>query len=472
MDKERYQILNDYYRKNKNLCLALNNWIQLKRKDFKLIDALDCIFKYADDKVTIVTDIIEHLTDKDKTFGRGHVYVEDPNNGTKIDIKDNNGELELVNYRSSKPLTPAGQHSFPNSKIFRKSDNQTKEKYKNTEERFYNIGAAVRELYPNESKDTIEKIIAALHSFSVKDKRSIDNVIRRFKKGKLKYDKKTNTIVAESKTVKISKSTLKLIKEELEMSEYKFCSNIKKFLSELLSDPVNAKPSMFLEKNGFDRNTLIRDLIKYGILEKKQKISDKDENGQAKTSVMKVKYAVPKEMFKHKLKKYYIMKFENGCNTDENCINEDGEGGLSGATSCASSGQFIQPLTTKPLSRKINNVTMESRLYHIIRENIKRVLAEETQKFQRGSQKYRWLDDSWKSGDDANPDPDYAVINADNGEVVGYGYEDELQHCKMLANDFRKLSRLGNFIVVDKNNKIVHQTDENSAWEMCLIKSF
>ena len=114
--------------------------------------------------------------------------------------------------------------------------------------------------------------------------------------------------MTESKTVKISNSTLKIIKEELEMTEYKFCSNIKKFLSELLSDPVNAKPSLIIEKNGFDRNTLIRDLIKYGILEKKQKISDKDENGQAKTSVMKVKYAVPKEMFKHKLKKYYIMK--------------------------------------------------------------------------------------------------------------------------------------------------------------------
>ena len=53
-----------------------------------------------------------------------------------------------------------------------------------------------------------------------------------------KNSKKTN-----SRVIKIDERIARLIKEEIEVTEYKFIFNIKNFLVELLDDPVNAQPS-------------------------------------------------------------------------------------------------------------------------------------------------------------------------------------------------------------------------------------
>ena len=129
------------------------------------------------------------------------------------------------------------------------------------------------------------------------------------------------------------------------MTEYKFNSNVKFFLGELLADPVNAKPSFLLTSNGLNRSKLIQLLIKNNILIRTEKICDKDENGELKTATMKVKYQVPKKDFKHKLKKLYIKLFERNI-PQHTIISEDGEGGEGGAigaTGADASGAFEQP---------------------------------------------------------------------------------------------------------------------------------
>lgn len=182
-----------------------------------------------------------------------------------------------------------------------------------------------------------------------------------------KNSKKTN-----SRVIKIDEQMARMIKEEVEVTEYKFIFNVKNFLAELLDDPVNAQPSFFLKQNGFDRNRLIRDLLSKGILEKNNRISDKDEEGNYKTAVMKVRYKVPKENIKYKLKKYYIENFENDnlvsdsllLDKDKHMIEEEGEA-MAGATTCGdSSGQYTQPLFGKPIKRR--PYTLEGKLYTVL----------------------------------------------------------------------------------------------------------
>ena len=81
-------------------------------------------------------------------------------------------------------------------------------------------------------------------------------------------------------------------------------------------------------------------------MEKDERISDKDENGQPKTATMIVKYRCPKKNFERKLKKLYIKLFEKNLPERKHeeqeitvSINEEGE---VGATSAESSGQVIQ----------------------------------------------------------------------------------------------------------------------------------
>ena len=144
----------------------------------------------------------------------------------------------------------------------------------------------------------------------------------------------------------ISRKVLNEMSDEWEMTEYKFNSNIKRFLHDLLEDPINAQPAGLLKANidNLTRSKLIRMLRSVGLLEISQKISDKDENGEPKEATMKVRYLVPKQNFNRKLKKLYIRLFERNLperQTTEK-IEEDGE--AMGATSADASGQFSQPL--------------------------------------------------------------------------------------------------------------------------------
>ena len=178
--------------------------------------------------------------------------------------------------------------------------------------------------------------------------------------------------MSNKRTFYMNESTINDLFDAKDMTEYKFISNVKKFLSQLIDDPVNAQPSRVLKFNGLDRKKLISKLMDNGIVVKKERISDRDENGNPKTATMLVSFKIPREDFGHKMKKLYISLFENVQSPYE-FICEDGGAGASGgacaggdcggmscgeacsaggATSADASGQFITPLFGTIVRRK------------------------------------------------------------------------------------------------------------------------
>lgn len=205
----------------------------------------------------------------------------------------------------------------------------------------------------------------------------------------------------KGKTIVLTENQIKMINEKIDVSPDKFNSNIRYFLHQLISDPVNAQPPTALKAVGITRSKLINLLIKKGIIEKHEKLNDKDKDGNFKTATMKVsftvkdkvpdelEYRVPKNDFDRKIEKLRREIFEknvptkvaqdptqqgfldqlniakaspltmgflapSGRNTAANALandaaevynqqlSEDGVGG--GATSADSSGAFVQPM--------------------------------------------------------------------------------------------------------------------------------
>lgn len=344
IDKEMMVKLKEYASANKNKVFALNNWINLNMKPFKLTDALACVYDYANGNGNKMNDIIEHLTAKRKVYGRTQVYADD--NVGKMDIVVDNGKLVLKGYDRNNELPLKGQKQTKNPNIFRKSDNQTKKTYQNTEKKIYDIGKAVRDMWPTASKTYIALAIVAIRKYAQEKKINTDKVVGGLQKGRLFLDDDSFVIKSnnnEQKVIIIDENMAQIIAEELQMSEYKFNNAIKAFLHDLLIDPVNAKPSLVLTAYGYNRTKLLRYLINYGIVEKEEKINDTDENGKLKTATMKIKFKVPKKNFERKLKRLYIRLFEkNVPNLNKEIVSEDGE--MGGATGSDSSGQYSQPV--------------------------------------------------------------------------------------------------------------------------------
>lgn len=145
-------------------------------------------------------------------------------------------------------------------------------------------------------------------------------------------------------TIIITEEMANQIKDAKEMTEYKFISNIMAFFERLKADPVHADVPEALALNGYDRRRMIAILRKNNIIERHEKISDKDESGRPKKATMLVSYKVPIKNLERKLKKLYIKLFE--VNVPPKEINEDGEGApMGGATNCASSaGAYVGDL--------------------------------------------------------------------------------------------------------------------------------
>lgn len=210
-------------------------------------------------------------------------------------------------------------------------------------------------------------------------------------------------------TIIITEDIANQIRDAKEMTEYKFISNIKAFLTRLMDDPVHADIPESLALNGYDRRRMIAILRKNNIIERHEKISDKDEEGNPKKATMLVSYKVPKNNLDRKLKKLYIKLFEvnvppkdmnenfeddlrmmkaspltmgviappegkhpspevwlanrgaesYNAKIKDGTLTEDGEGGaIAGATSCASSGAYVGKMNG-PISRKIFKITEE-----------------------------------------------------------------------------------------------------------------
>ena len=418
--------IKEYITKSRKKCYALGNWKNLQMKPFSMRDMLVCICKAANGSLKEMDNIIDHLTAKRKVYGRAQVYA-DKHVGDIDIVKNQDGELELVGYKPDAPLPLKGQHQSHNPKVFRKSDDKVSKTYQNAEEKLYDLGQKVRELFPGTDNHFITFAMQAIRKYASDRKIHTDKVVSGLQKGKYRLDtdmwrvvpnlrneskednkeeyitdKKGNiketedgkkvpkycpkcgskmTLKIEGEPVYICKNghyfgtmkfptnenrerriiilnesdvqRLQKISEgydkEMEMTEQKFHSHIRNFISQILQDPVNAQPSILLKANGLNRSILLKYLLNSGILIRDERISDRDENGEPKTATMMVKFRCPKKNFDRKIQKLYMRFFEKNLpprqiHLRNEEINEEGEGGaIGGATSAASSGQFIQP---------------------------------------------------------------------------------------------------------------------------------
>lgn len=337
-DNDIREKLNKFYAGHKNQCLALKSWIERQMKSFSLIDALTCIYEFTDGKTTEMSKVIGQITEKRKVRGRSQVYSDEKIPFVDIE-KGEDGKLTVTGYNPDKEPQAKGMKVERNPKIFKKGDdNQTNKNYRRIEHNVHEMGEAVRMLYPNFSTDEITMAIDAIRRYSAEKKLGYGRIIMRLKKGKLVLDGDYNISepsVKESRIIVISEETMREINDKYRMTEEKFFNGVKKFLSCLLSDPVNADTSERFKAHGLDRNKLIGILKDKGILSKRQRINDKDENGDFKPATMRVKYMVAKKDFERKLKRLYIELFEKN-----KSINEE-EGGSVGTTNSDSSGQFL-----------------------------------------------------------------------------------------------------------------------------------
>ena len=166
-------------------------------------------------------------------------------------------------------------------------------------------------------------------------------------------------VVKENKkhTIIINENNLQTLVDATEMTEQKFHANMRRFISMLLQDPVNAiVPSIFAQRN-FTRSSLLSFLLggKDPILFRDQKISDKDENGEPKTATMMVKFRCPKKNFDRKLQKLFIKMFEKNLPPRKQ---KEKEEEVDEATGCgpngAAGGAYVAPMFSKIINKPFN----------------------------------------------------------------------------------------------------------------------
>ena len=354
--------IKEFKTKHRDKCFALNNWKNLKMKNFGLNEMLSCICKAANGSLSEMAKIVEHLTKKEKTFGRTQVYT-----GNRIDtidlIRDANGELVLTGYNPNAELPLKGQHREKNPKIFRKDDDLVNKNFQRAEERMMNLGVKVKEMFPGEDNHFITFAMQAIRKYAEQKKIHTDKVLKGLEKGRYTLDtdlwRIIPNVVKESiqkHTIVINESDLQKVVNAMEMTEHKFNVNIMNFISQLLQDPVNTKVPNIFAQRGFNRSMLLNFLLsgKDPILIRKQRISDKDENGNPKKATMMVKFIrnidetdngdfkCPKKNFDRKLQKLYMKMFEKNLpprKKKEDDVDEATGCGGSGAAG----GAFVAP---------------------------------------------------------------------------------------------------------------------------------
>lgn len=360
-------------------------------------EVFDSLDEYANGNINGISKLIDELTSKSKVNGRSSVVFGNDKVGMYI-TRGTNGKLEVRQNGGDFAPNKIGQHQVHGDGMIRK-DGQMKKNVINSREKLFDLGKEVRSIYPNQTNDLLTAAMTAIKEYAKEHKVSEMNVVEKLKNGTYQLDTSDgldNPIIRRKmKTIKLNEGQINEIAEVTKLTEYKFYNNVQRFLSDLLKDPVGAKVPFLLQANGIERNQLLYHLKSRGIINRTQKISDKDSQGNPKTARMVVKYNVPKKDFAKKMKKLYIdmvaknvpekekkkevmnewsqleddLKLANGSpltmgfvghpeykQTDEYAkimnkrINKDKgidecDGGASaGTTNCQSSGAFVQPM--------------------------------------------------------------------------------------------------------------------------------
>lgn len=110
--------------------------------------------------------------------------------------------------------------------------------------------------------------------------------------------------------------------KELEITYYRFLSEVKAFLSKLLKDPIKAQPSKYLKDRDVTRNKLIKDLLSRDVIERHEKILD-PTNSEEKKATYTVTFKVHRKDFEKRVRRIYIKYFEK--NEPEKGLNEEAE---------------------------------------------------------------------------------------------------------------------------------------------------
>ena len=115
------------------------------------------------------------------------------------------------------------------------------------------------------------------------------------------------------KLVYIKESKIDVLKEsEEELTFLRFFVEVKKFITELLTDPIHARPSVTLVSHGLDNDALRRKLQDEMIIIKKENIDEPhNEVTGDRESRYYLSYKVPKKDFKKKLRRLYQKTIEN-----------------------------------------------------------------------------------------------------------------------------------------------------------------
>ena len=356
MSKETLQKYASLSQANKKKCFALGGWCNRQGNIFPMQEVFDCLYDAAGGNTNKLTELIEQLTAKSKVFGRSSVVF--GSNEAKITIaRGEDGRLKITGYNPSFRPPEKGQHGTHEPQGVRK-DGQMRKNVIKSREKLYDLGKAVREIYQGQSNELITVAMAAIKGFARAHKISEMTVVERLKKGVYELNTENGLenarIVPRKKTIKLNESQLNELSDATKLTEYKFYNNVQRFLSDLLKDPVGAKVPFLLQANNIARNQLLYHLKSNGIINRYQKISDKDSRGNPKTARMIIKYSVPKKDFAKKMKRLFIdLVAKNVPEKIEKMISEDlGKdidecdcGGAMGATAGNESmGQFSQPL--------------------------------------------------------------------------------------------------------------------------------
>lgn len=163
-----------------------------------------------------------------------------------------------------------------------------------------------------------------------------------------------------------------------EMTRYGFISHMKSFIKQLLTDPTKARIDDYLQKHGLTNEKAVEILIKSPkggkskgpVLYRKETIK-KSDGGK---DVFCIKYQLPREGFKNKMRDLFIDLFES--NIVEGCpINEDGcEGVLQGGGEAFEAGEFSTALD-KPIRKPLRTVFMTEEQAAYIKRSIDEATA-------------------------------------------------------------------------------------------------
>ena len=110
----------------------------------------------------------------------------------------------------------------------------------------------------------------------------------------------------------LKEDKLILIKEsEEKVTFYKFFTEVKNFIKDLLEDPIGAKPSEFFKNHGISRSILLNKMMDRDIISKKENIDEPNDADGKMKSMHYIQYKVPKKNFEQKIKRLYSYFFEN-----------------------------------------------------------------------------------------------------------------------------------------------------------------